>query len=302
MNSADDTAIVRSYAKVNLTLDVLGKRPDGFHSIESVMQSISLHDTLTLGLGDEPGIRVACDVPGIPTGEDNLAYQAASLLFERLGVAPGLDIRIEKHIPCEAGLGGGSSNAAAVLRGLNQLLGSAVADQAELGDLAARIGSDVPFFLVGGTAFVRGRGEDVQPLPDIRPRWLVIAKPSFGVFTAWAYRRLDEIRVAEQYYYSRGMLECVENENCERLPQLLGNDLEIPALDRYGEIAAIKETLIGAGACGALMCGSGSAVFGLFAGEDEARQAADRLARSEVELFVAKTISRGEALDGSTGE
>ena len=311
------TASVRSYAKVNLTLDVLGKRPDGYHAIESVMQSISLHDTVTLSIGGEPRIRVTCDRPHIPTGETNLAYRAASLLFESRGVAPALDIRIEKRIPPEAGLGGGSSNAAAVLRGLNRLLaekcpkskaqGSRLAGaetwNSEHGTLdpglaafAAKVGSDVPFFLVGGTALVRGRGEEVRPLTDIQTQWLLLVKPPFGVSSAWAYRRLDEIGGAEPRSYSKRMLECIENEGCKRLPQLVGNDLELPVIERHPEIGKIKEALLGAGASAALMCGSGSAVFGLFAGEDEAHSAADHLPRGLGELVVAKSISRAEAL------
>lgn len=312
------TASVRSYAKANLTLDVLGKRPDGYHAIESVMQSISLYDTLTLSIGGEPGIRVTCDRPEIPTGETNLAYRAASLLFESRGVAPALDVRIEKRIPPEAGLGGGSSNAAAVLRALNRLLaekcakskaqGSRLADtetgnfghgtlDPDLAGFAAKVGSDVPFFLVGGTALVRGRGEEVRLLPDIQTQWLLIVKPPFGVSSAWAYRRLDEIGGAEPRSYSKRMLECIENEGCKRASQLVGNDLEPPVTERYPEIGEMKGALLGAGASAALMCGSGSAVFGLFAGEDEALAAADRLPRDSGELFVAKTITRREALE-----
>ena len=287
---------MRSYAKVNLTLDVLWKRVDGYHAIESVMQSISLHDTLTISLGGEPGVRLNCDAPGIPTGEENLACKAASLFFGRLGTARALDICIEKRIPQKAGLGGGSSNAAAVVRGLNHLLGRSMSAD-DLGILAAEIGADVPFFLVGGTAFVRGRGEEIQPLPDIRTRWLVIVKPTFGVSTAWAYRRLDEVRIAEQYFYSRRMLRCIQHESCERLPELLGNDLEMPALERYHEILDIKEDILRAGASGALMCGSGSAVFGLFDSEDEARAGAEALGARHGESYVARTITREEALE-----
>ena len=330
--SSDSEAItVHSYAKVNLTLDVLGKRPNGFHAIESVMQTISLHDTLTLRIGGEPGIRVTCDMPGIPKGEANLAHRAAFTLFESLGVAPGVDIRIEKRIPPKAGLGGGSSNAAAVLRGLSRLLKregeapaephewketareSAGADRPPTGELmglAARIGSDVPFLLVGGTAFVCGRGEEVWPLPDIGARWLVIVKPPFGVSTAWAYHRLDEMRqaVGERESHSQRMLRCIEaasphpdpkreGDDLQSLPDLLWNDLELAVIEQHPEIGEIKAALLEVGARGALMCGSGSAVFGLFDSEDEARRAAERLGRSLGEIFLAKTVSRQEALE-----
>jgi len=324
--SSDSEAItMRSYTKVNLTLDVLGKRPDGFHAIESVMQTISLHDTLTLRVGDRQGIRVTCDMPGIPTGEANLAYKAALLFFESRGIAPGMDIQIEKRIPPQAGLGGGSSNAAAVLRALSRMLEregeapwpehgrrpaepherkemareSAAADRpliSRLMGLAAQIGSDVPFFLVGGTAFVSGRGEEVQPLPDIRTWWLVIVKPPFGVSTAWAYQRLDEMRkaVCKRESHSRRILRYIEAAS--PLPDLLWNDLELPVIERYPGIGEVKESLLRVGARGALVCGSGSAVFGLFDSEAEAHKAVGQLRQNLGELFLAKTISHEEAI------
>lgn len=297
VNFCDPTKTVRSYAKINLTLDILEKRPDGFHGIESVMQSISLHDIITLRTSSEPGIRITCDIPGIPTDEKNLAHKAASIFLQRRGFATGLDIHIEKRIPMQAGLGGGSSNAAAVLMGLNQLFGLSVSLD-ELSSIGAKIGSDVPFFLVGGTALVRGRGEVIQPLPDI-PSWqLVIVKPPFGVSTAWAYKRLDEMSsaVGEPTPHSKRMVDCILCDGC--LPDALWNDLESPAVERHPEIAEIKGELLRAGASGALMCGSGSAVFGLFKIEEEARTGADRLTGRFGELFVERTLSREEACGG----
>jgi 4-diphosphocytidyl-2-C-methyl-D-erythritol kinase len=301
--SGGKTAVVRSYAKINLSLDILGKRPDGYHAIESVMQTISLHDTLTLTFPDGSGdIRVTCDMPGIPTDESNLAYRAAALFFERMGIEPALDIHIEKRIPPEAGLGGGSSNAAAVLRALNRSLFTV--DCSLLAELAAQVGSDVPFFLIGGTAFVRGRGEVIQPLPDIEPWRLVIVKPPFGISTAWAYRRLDELGASrEQPTASERMRNCIEKEGvsteldtgCRELPRLLGNDLELPAIERHPEIGDIKKALMEAGACGSLMCGSGSAVFGLFEDEETARRASTKVADLG-QVFVETTIGREESM------
>jgi 4-diphosphocytidyl-2-C-methyl-D-erythritol kinase len=155
VKSSAKSAVVRSFAKVNLTLDVLGTRADGYHAIESVMQTIGLHDTIALTVSEGGGIGCSCDMPSIPTDERNLACRAASALFESRGIAPGLDICIEKRIPAEAGLGGGSGNAAAVLRGLNHCLGLSLPED-EMCALAAQIGSDVPFFLIGGTALVSG--------------------------------------------------------------------------------------------------------------------------------------------------
>lgn len=293
MNSHNLVLTVRSYAKINLTLDILGKRPDGFHDIESVMQSINLHDTLTLTTRRDTEIRVTCNVPGIPINERNLAYKAADILFNSYGVAGGIDIHIEKRIPAEAGLGGGSSNAAVVIRILNRMLGLNKGI-GELCRLGAEIGSDVPFFILGGTAFVRGRGEIVQPLPDICKFGLVIVKPPFGISTPLAYSRLDELSDREHNCFSRRMLECIENAKCGELPEVFGNDLELPAVELHPEILNIKNELVRSGARGALMCGSGSAVFGLFGDYEEASSAANRFEGSG-EIFVAETLGREEA-------
>lgn len=307
MNFSTKSAIVRSFAKVNLTLDVLGTRPDGYHAIESVMQTVGLHDTISLSVREDGEIRLSCDMPGIPTDESNLAWRAASVLLEAQGKAAGLDIRIEKRIPAQAGLGGGSSNAAAVLRGLDHLLGLSVSAD-EMCAIAARIGSDVPFFLVGGTAFVCGRGEEVQPLPDILPVPVVIVKPPFGVSTPWSYRRLDEMRAigdqslaaGERQTASRHMVECVRRSAVCSLKSRLANDLEAPAVEQHPEIAGIKAALIESGARAGLMCGSGSAVFGLFETEAQARTAADNVVAVSpcrpCQVFVTRSVAREEAL------
>ena len=299
--SSEKTAVVRSYAKVNLSLDVLGKRPDGYHAIESVMQTISLHDTLTITFPDgSGGIRVTCDMPGIPTDERNLAHKAAALLFERMGIEPALDIHIEKRIPPEAGLGGGSSNAAAVLSVLGSDRSPFTVHRSLLLELASQVGSDVPYFIIRGTALVRGRGDIVEALPDLKPWWLVIVKPPFGVSTAWAYRRLDEMNPpGKQMTASERIRNCIEKDGvsaeldtgCRELPRLLSNDLELPAIERHPEIGYIKKALIEAGASASLMCGSGSAVFGLFESEESAREASGRIAEFG-QVFVEQTIDR----------
>jgi len=192
-----------------------------------------------------------------------------------------------------------------VLRGLNRILEPSMTGN-ETGDLAAELGSDVSFFLVGGTAFVWGRGEEVEPLPDIPPWRLAVVKPAFGVSTAWAYSRLDEIRagvgsrqpaVAKRRSASQRILQCAKGETDLRsLPNLLSNDLEVPAIEEHPEIGEIKRALLGAGARAALMCGSGSAVFGLFDSEREASASARVLSRLG-EVFVARTITRREAVE-----
>jgi 4-diphosphocytidyl-2-C-methyl-D-erythritol kinase len=290
---------IRSYAKVNLTLDVGGRRPDGYHDLKSVMQTISLHDLITIKPADEPGIRVSCNMPGIPLDARNLAFKAASAWMERLGVESGLDIHIEKRIPMEAGLGGGSSNAAAVLTALNEHTGLWV-DLESLSDMAMRIGSDVPYFLVGGTAFVRGRGEEVQPLSDLPTRHMLIVKPPFGMSTALAYQRFDEEQ-SEPRAYSARILECMDGTIYDP-GMCLGNDLETPVFKLLPQLAKIKQALLASGAVSALMCGSGSAVFGLFDGEETARAAYESWTSDCIpdcppcQVFLERTISRSEAM------
>jgi len=309
--------MVSSFGKINFTLDVLDLMPDGFHAIESVMQTISMRDIVSLVFHDEPGIRVTCNMPEVPTDEGNLAYKAAALFLADAGIAVGVDIHIDKSIPPEAGLGGGSSNAAAVLKALASRFGI-VSDAAEssrpnalpekLNALAAKIGSDVPFFLTGGTALVSGRGEHVQPLPDIPTQWLVIVIPPFGVSTRWAYRRLDQMRgdahEPKKAYLtaSRRLAEYIErilsaNSKARKadIEPFLHNDLELPVVQRYPEIRMIKNALLNAGASGALMCGSGSAVFGLFASEVDASAACDALDAKLGKRFVVQTIGRQAA-------
>ncbi|MDO8683371.1 MAG: 4-(cytidine 5'-diphospho)-2-C-methyl-D-erythritol kinase [Armatimonadota bacterium] len=183
---------IRSFAKVNIALDVLDKRPDGYHNIESVVQTISLHDCVTIARRDDGQISVRTSDPAVPSGEGNLAYRACVMFLEAAGQSVGVDIMIEKAIPMQAGLGGGSSNAAAAVRGLNDLFGRPL-DEAGLHRICAGVGSDAPLFLVGGTVFVSGRGEIVEPLPNVLLDY-VIVKPDVGVSTAWAYGSL-ELRV-----------------------------------------------------------------------------------------------------------
>jgi 4-diphosphocytidyl-2-C-methyl-D-erythritol kinase len=300
MNSGAETRVIRSCAKVNLTLEVLGIRPDGYHAIESVMQSISLYDEITLRLTPRPGISLTCSVPGIPTDIRNLAFRAASLYMDSIKAECGLEIHLNKNIPSEAGLGGGSSDAAGVLRGLNNLMEGCIGED-ELLRLASEAGSDVPFFIVGGTAHSSGRGEIIDPLPDIAQFGLVIIKPPFGVKTPWAYRRFDEIqkdaKTAPYGEVTPALIECLKSQDTGCLPSLLKNDLEIPAVEAYPEIALYKERLKETGALGSLMCGSGSAVFGLFASEESARKSLEALADVPAVVFAVRTVSRKEALE-----
>jgi len=251
---------IRAHAKVNLELRVTAVRPDGYHELETVFQSIALHDTLRFERCDGP-FRIACDAPDVPTGPENLVWRAAAALWRHLGRAgepAGARVAIEKGIPVRAGLGGGSADAAAALVGLARVWG-ADPGAAALAALAAGIGSDVAFFLTGGTALGFGRGERLVPLPDLAPCWVALVRPGFGVSTAEAYRWYDAA-APTLAQASAGPLD----DAWVLGTGAIRNDLEGPVAARHPEIAAIRTALLAAGARAAGMSGSGSAVFGLF--------------------------------------
>jgi 4-diphosphocytidyl-2-C-methyl-D-erythritol kinase len=282
---------VRAHAKVNLDLRVLGVRADGYHELRTVFQAIELHDTLVCA--DTPGpFTLKCRTPGVPLDGDNLVWKAAAALWTALGRAGDIRdavIQIDKKIPVEAGLGGGSADAAAALMALGRLWGGAPITL--LREVGATIGADVPFFLSGGTALGLGRGEEIYPLVDLPPHYVVIVRPPFGVSTAEAYAWYDEDR-------TEGVRE---NREFQQLPvpwpsraaQMI-NDLEPPVIRRHQEIAGLKVQLREAGASAAAMSGSGSAVFGLFRSRALAERAVKPLSRNGARALVTRTLTRAE--------
>lgn len=274
-------SVEKAYAKVNLTLAVGEKRPDGYHEVVSVMQRVSLHDTLTAEQTRE-GITLTCSDPALPSGEENLAHRAASLFFRETGIAGGAALTLEKRIPSQAGLGGGSSDAASALLALRKLYAPALSDT-ELETMAAALGSDVPFFIRGGTQLATGRGEVLSPLPPLTDGWFVIVKPTESFSTPAMYRRLDELPPA-----------CTPP-----LPPLQGG---LPALaaglfNRFeaaipagSAVWDIKARLAAYGALASLLGGSGSAVFGLFDTETAARAAVEALRPAWPEIFLARPV------------
>ncbi|MBE7415380.1 MAG: 4-(cytidine 5'-diphospho)-2-C-methyl-D-erythritol kinase [Deltaproteobacteria bacterium] len=255
-------------AKVNLFLRVLGKRPDGYHEIFSLMQPVSLYDEIEISVSDGDGIEVASDSPDAPGGSENLAYRAASLFLERAGLRKRVSIGIKKRIPVGAGLGGGSSDAASVIMALNGLSGAGFPDR-ELMEMGARLGSDVPFFFLKGPALARGRGEVLERV-NLPPLYYVLINPGFHVPTAWVYSSLRLTKKGENniLLYSSEVFA-----DREGLKKALSNDLEAVTIGRYPEISALKEKLTGAGASGALMSGSGPTVFGVFHSREDAERA-----------------------------
>ncbi|WP_113885343.1 MULTISPECIES: 4-(cytidine 5'-diphospho)-2-C-methyl-D-erythritol kinase [Cytobacillus] len=252
--------MVKAPAKINLSLDVLHKREDGYHEVEMIMTTIDLADRLELTLLDKDEIKIVSHNRFVPDDQRNLAYQAAHLLKERFQVKKGVSITIEKAIPVAAGLAGGSSDAAAALRGLNKLwdLGLSLDELAEIG---TEIGSDVSFCVYGGTALARGRGEKIQQLPAPPTCWVILAKPFIGVSTADVYRRLDVDQV--QHPNTAGMVEAINAGSYDHVCRNMGNVLEDVTLNMHPEVLQIKDQMKRFGADAVLMSGSGPTVFGL---------------------------------------
>jgi 4-diphosphocytidyl-2-C-methyl-D-erythritol kinase len=293
------TLTVSSFAKINLTLDVFSKRADGYHSIASVMQAISLHDTLRLTRRDEAGVVFTCDAlpeDAVPTDATNLVVRAAQAALEaaETSVSGGMEIRLEKRIPAQAGLGGGSSNAAATLLGCNALLELNLSSK-KLHELASSLGSDVPFFLTGGTAVARGRGENLTPLPDIPTLWLVVVKPEESVSTGWAYKELDALPERASHRGTKRMEEALRAEDHDRLLAFQSNDFEAVVFPHFPRLAFLHDELRMAGAVTAHLCGSGSALYGVAPNEATAERIASLLRTRYPRVSVARTLTRMES-------
>lgn len=280
-----------AYAKINLGLDILGKRADGYHEVNMVMQSVGLCDTVTAELTKKgSGIEVTTNLTGLGCGADNLAYKAAAILADKFKITPNVRIHLDKKIFMAAGLAGGSSDGAATLRALNKLWQLDLT-AAQLEEIAAELGSDVPFCISGGTAMAKGRGEIIETLPDMPRTYVVLAKPkNIEVSTAWVYKNYNKGRVVNA--------PCIHNI-ISHLPQgaraalpYMGNVLETVTIPAYPVIAAIKAAALGAGAYYAMMSGSGPTVFALCGSESEAKRVEMALLKFDVETAVTTTVER----------
>lgn len=280
-----------SPCKINLLLNILGRRPDGFHELETILHPVALYDTLRVEPANE-GISLICNDPLIPTGETNLVCRAASAFLQATGIKTGLRFELEKRIPSAAGLGGGSGNAATTLLGLNQLWNQPLA-VAELTRLAASLGSDVPFFLLGGPALATGRGELVKPLGELaalRGVWALLIHPGFGVATSWAYRELVNHPAALNGQPGRAarLVKALRNDTLADAAADFYNSLEAPVLNKYPILKLYQEFCRGHGALAAMMSGSGSTTFALTASEAVARELRGRfLARFGTACWTA---------------
>ncbi|MFP3719786.1 4-(cytidine 5'-diphospho)-2-C-methyl-D-erythritol kinase [Niallia circulans] len=286
--------LVKAPAKINLSLDVLHKRPDGYHEVEMIMTTIDLADRIELALLDNDVIKIVSLNRFVPDDQRNLAYQAASILKEKFDVKKGVEIKIEKHIPVAAGLAGGSSDAAAVLRGLNKLwdLGLTLDELAVIG---AEIGSDVSFCVYGGTALATGRGEIIKELPAPPVCWVILAKPFIGVSTADIYKRLDTETI--KHPNTEKMIESISAKDYDLMCENVGNVLENVTLTLYPEVAQIKEQICKFGADAVLMSGSGPTVFGLIQHDSRMNRVYNGLRGFCDQVFAVRMIGQRHTLD-----
>lgn len=272
---------LKAYGKINLGLDVLRKREDGYHEVRMIMQTVGLYDRIDLIYQEHPGIKVETNLYYLPNNENNLVYQAAKLLMEEFEIKKGILIKLKKFIPVAAGMAGGSSDAAAVLFGVNKMFGLGLS-QEQLMKRGVKIGADVPYCVMRGTALSEGIGEILTPLPPVPQCQVLIAKPGISVSTKFVYENLhvDELR-PDQHPDIDAMTDAIGKGDIYKTALYLGNVLETVTISAYPVIAQIKEMMMDMGAVGSLMSGSGPTVFGLFTNPKAAAEAYEKMRYGE---------------------
>lgn len=284
---------VKAPAKINLTLDVLYKRPDNYHEVEMIMTTVDLADRIGLESRADGQIKIISTDRFVPNDERNFAYQAAKLLKDTYGITEGVSIKIDKEIPIAAGLAGGSSDAAATLRGLNEMWNLNLTMD-ELAEHGAKIGSDVSFCIYGGTALATGRGEKIKELPAPPTCWVVLAKPKIGVSTADVYGGLKLEGI--EHPNTKQMIEAIEKQDYELVCKSLGNVLETVTFKIYPEVVTIKEQMQRFGADAVLMSGSGPTVFGLVDSETRATRIYNGLRGFCEEVYIVRMLGERNSL------
>ncbi len=276
---------VLAYAKINISLDVLNRREDGYHNLKSVMQSITLADEITIKTGEE-GIRVYADLPYVPSDCRNIGYKAAELFYRDAGISPEVLIKIKKNIPVGAGLGGGSADAAAILKALNKLYKNPLS-KARLLELGLKCGADVPFCLEGGTCLAEGLGEVLTPLPPLPSCAFILVKPPFSINTKQIFSSLDVSKITCRPD-TNGILEAIKKNNLSEISVRMFNVLEDFTGCHRKDLSALKGRILESGAKGAVMSGSGSCVFGIFKSMNHAKEAAAYFGSGEESVFSVK--------------
>ncbi|ANU54818.1 4-(cytidine 5'-diphospho)-2-C-methyl-D-erythritol kinase [Acutalibacter muris] len=275
---------INAYGKINLTLDVVGRREDGYHLLDTVMQTISVWDELEIQHSRQPGVHLQCNRESLPTDSKNTAFRAAKFFLEDRGLQnEGVYIFIKKHIPSRSGMGGGSADAAAVLRGLNEMYETKLSAE-KLMELGVKVGADVPFCVIGGAARCTGTGAQVEPIAPMPECWLVVCKPPTGMSTPRAYALLDQYPLSSIQATPR-MLEAMAVGSLKRIGRSLANRFDETL--RMAPVRALKRAMTDAGALGAMMTGSGSSVYGIFETEQRAREAMEQMVGMG-KIFLAK--------------
>ncbi|MBV7272371.1 4-(cytidine 5'-diphospho)-2-C-methyl-D-erythritol kinase [Clostridiaceae bacterium UIB06] len=279
--------LIKAYAKINISLDVIGKREDGYHLLKMIMQTIDLYDHINIKRLDA-GINISCNKPYIPIDDRNLVYRAADIFINTYNIKGGVDIYLKKNIPVAAGLAGGSTDAAAVLKAMRSLYEIDIEDR-ELMNLGLKIGADVPYCIVGGTALCEGIGEKVTKLTNFKNQILIVVKPSFGVSTKEVYKSLDISKI-NKHPDTDTLIKNIEEHNLFRVSKNMKNVLENVTLRKHTVLKNIKNELISMGAMGALMSGSGPTIFAFFEDMLKAQSCYDRIKKKYKEVFITRTI------------
>ncbi|CCX75009.1 4-diphosphocytidyl-2-C-methyl-D-erythritol kinase [Dorea sp. CAG:105] len=281
-----DRLELKALGKINLGLDVLGRRENGYHDVRMVMQTVYLYDRIIMKKSKTPGIRLETNLYYLPVNENNLAYQAAQMLMDEFHIEEGVSIQLDKHIPVAAGMAGGSSNAAAVLFGMNRMFSLGLS-QKELMERGVKLGADVPYCIMRGTVLAEGIGEILTPLSPMPKCYVLIAKPAISVSTKMVYEKLDSHEI-EDHPDIDGILAGLKAGDLKKVADSMGNVLERVTVDAYPVIDQIKKMMIKEGALNAMMSGSGPTVFGIFEEKATARKAADAIrdARLTKQVYV----------------
>ena len=286
-----DKVELKALAKINLGLDVLGRKENGYHDVRMVMQTIYLYDDVLMQKTEKEGIHLETNLFYLPVNENNIAYKAAKLLMDEFHIEGGVSIRLNKFIPVSAGMAGGSSNAAAVLFGMNRMYELGLS-QKELMERGVQLGADVPYCIMRGTVLAEGIGEKLTPLPALPKCYVLVAKPPVSVSTKTVYEKLDALDIVNHPNID-GILEGLEEQNLEKIASNMGNVLEEVTIGDYPVIEKIKQTMKDAGALNAMMSGSGPTVFGLFENRTAAREAQRRIREKSLAGQVYVTSIHG---------
>ena len=283
---------LKAMAKINLGLDVVRRREDGYHEVRMIMQTVNLYDKLVITVSEEPGIRLTTNLGFLPVNEDNLIYKAARLLMDEYDIKKGVDIQLQKFIPVAAGMAGGSTDAAATLIGMNRLFRLNLSRQ-QMMDYGVKLGADVPYCIAGGTALSEGIGEILSPLPDVPKGYVLVAKPGINVSTRFVYTNL-KLNEETEHPDIDAQIEAIKEQDFRKMAGLMGNVLETVTIPAHPIIQEIKDFMMREGAVNAMMSGSGPTVFGLYEDKQLAEKACEKLRESRLAKMVFLTTFIGQ--------